>query len=90
MVNKKKFVPQLEMYASGDYAGLAVGDLHFYYGYEVTDPETDDWCFTVKRKDKEIFRATETELTDAVDRSLNEMQDYLLVGIGLWMKQNIK
>lgn len=35
-------------YIASDYAGIDAGDLHFYYGYEVTSP-SGEWCFEVKR-----------------------------------------
>lgn len=42
---------------ASDYAVLNVGDLRFYYGYEVTvGPEdNEEWCFQVKRGREVLF-----------------------------------
>ena len=37
-------VPDISI--SGDYATVSVGELSCYYGYEVEDPITGEWCFT--------------------------------------------
>lgn len=77
---------QVEQYYSDDYAGLDAGNLRFYYGYEVEDPETEDWCFQVKKDGKEIYRATRTEIEKAADaRQLDDVKDYLMAGIGMWL-----
>lgn len=77
---------QLEQYYSDDYAGLTSGNLHFYYGYEVEDPKTQDWCFQVKKDGVEIFRATSKEIEKAVkNERLSIVQDYFLAGIGIWL-----
>ena len=77
---------QVEQYYSDDYAGLDAGNLKFYYGYEVVDEKTSDWCFQVKKNGKEVYRLTETEIRESVDtRQLDSMQDYLLAGIGIWL-----
>jgi hypothetical protein len=77
---------QVEQYYSDDYAGLESGKLKFYYGYEVEDPETEDWCFQVKENGREVFRRTRTEIEKSIDnRQLDMPQDYLVAGIGMWL-----
>ena len=77
---------QVEQYYSDDYAGLDTGALQFYYGYEVQDPETEDWCFRVKKNGQEIYRVTTTEIEKSIDnRQLDMPQDYLVAGIGMWL-----
>jgi len=77
---------QVEQYYSDDYAGLVSGNLKFYYGYEVEDEETEDWCFNVMKDGKEIFRLTRTKIEESLnDRQLDMPQDYLVAGIGIWL-----
>lgn len=77
---------QLEQYYSDDYAGLKTGNLKFYYGYEIEDPLTEDWCFQVKKDGKEIFRVTTSKIEESINnRQLNMPQDYLIAGIGMWL-----
>ena len=77
---------QVEQYYSDDYAGLVSGNLNFYYGYEVEDKETGDWCFQVKKDGNEIFRLTQTKIEKSIDnRQLDMPQDYLVAGIGIWL-----
>ena len=78
---------QVENYYSDDYAGLDSGNLKFYYGYEVTDLTNNEmWCFQVKKDGLEIYRATQKEIQNKVrDRQLNDVRDYLIAGIGMWL-----
>lgn len=77
---------QVEQYYSDDYAGLESGNLKFYYGYEVEDPLTEDWCFQVKKDGNEIYRATRSKIEESVNnRQLDMPQDYLIAGIGMWL-----
>ncbi len=79
---------QVEQYYSDDYAGLVSGNLSFYYGYEVTDENSDDWCFQVKKNGKEIFKVTTTEIEKALQKpfmQLDNPTDYLIAGIGMWL-----
>jgi hypothetical protein len=77
---------QVEQYYSDDYAGLVSGKYKFYYGYEVEDPLTEEWCFQVKENGKEIFKVTTKKIEESVDnRQLDNPQDYLVAGIGMWL-----
>lgn len=77
---------QVEQYYSDDYAGLNSGNLKFYYGYEVIDGLTDDWCFQVKKDGKEVYRVTRKKIEESIDnRQLDKPQDYLIAGIGMWL-----
>lgn len=64
-------------YRASDYAGVDVGDLHFYYGYEQRlcpkhgkNPDCEDEhdcekvedCFVVTKKGKEIMRIPDSKL----------------------------
>lgn len=77
----------VEQFYNDDYAVLRTGNLHFYFGYEVTDPKTEEWCFEVERDEKVIFHATASEI-NAVDDDGMEYDtpaDYLAFGIGMWL-----
>lgn len=66
------------MYANDDYAGMSIGKLEFYYGYEVTkclkhpkkdeewcdehDCENREWCLAVTCGDKTIWIISKSEL----------------------------
>jgi hypothetical protein len=77
---------QVQQYYSDDYAGLNSGNLKFYYGYEVEDPLTEDWCFQVKKDGTEVFRITRRKIEESIDdRQLDSPQDYLVAGIGIWL-----
>jgi hypothetical protein len=77
---------QVEQYYSDDYAGLDSGNLKFYYGYEVTDPSTEEWCFQVKKNGIEIYKITTSKIEESIDnRQLDKPQDYLIAGIGIWL-----
>ena len=65
---------QVEQYYSDDYAGLESGNLKFYYGYEVEDPLTEDWCFQVKKDGKEI-----EVVNNAEDDKENIIQDFVSI-----------
>lgn len=84
----------IRIYSSGDYAGIDVDDLHFYYGYEVTEDTddeygTEEWCFQVKDKEKVVFKKTTTQLAE-VDTDIEYPVEYLLAGIALWIRENKK
>lgn len=77
---------QVKQYYSDDYAGLDSGNLKFYYGYEVEDQLTEDWCFQVKKDGKEIYRVPRSKIEESVNnRQLDMPQDYLIAGIGMWL-----
>ena len=75
---------------SDDYATLKSGNLKFYYGYEEEDLKTDDWCFVVIEYTTEIYRLTASEIKSRDEDAMLDMpQDYLLAGIGLWLKDTV-
>jgi len=77
---------QVEQYYSDDYAGLESGKYQFYYGYEIEDKETEEWCFQVKENGEEIYRIISSDIEKNLDsRQLTMPQDYLVAGIGLWL-----
>lgn len=80
----------INVYSAGDYAGLEVDDLKFYYGYEVTEPEESDdweteWCFQVKRDGVEVLKITTSQIEKATDVAGDEPVNYLLAGIAIWL-----
>lgn len=78
-----------KIFSSDDYAGLEIKGLEFYYGYEIVDEKTDDWCFTVTQKDKEVFRLTRTQIEKKTeDFSSDDPMYYVTAGIGIWLAQN--
>lgn len=77
---------KVEQYYSDDYAGMRTDKFHFYYGYEKEDPVTEEWMFEVKKDGKEIYTLTTSDIENQCEkRQLRIPQDYLLVGIGIWM-----
>lgn len=65
---------------SSDYAGADIGELRFYYGYEVTTGD-DEWCFEVSRGDETLFTKPWYELSvDKFDVMIN-----LLMGLMVWI-----
>ena len=78
---------QISYSYSDDYAILESGNLKLYYGYEREDPETEEYCFTVEKNRSEIFRLTTNEIQENLDHNsqLNDLKDYLMVGIGMWL-----
>ena len=66
------------MYSNDDYAGMTIGQLEFYYGYEVTkclkhpdksdeycenmDCDEREWCFEVSLGEKSIWIISKSEL----------------------------
>lgn len=79
------------IFSASDYAGIETGDLYFYYGYEVKDELTDEWCFKVEQKDKEIFRLTKTQIEKQTEGfNSDEPMYYVTAGIGIWLVQNTK
>lgn len=74
----------IDVYTSDDYAGLSLGNLHFYYGYEVT--EDDEWCFTVTKGDRELFKMPMSKLHPEKDEVPFW---YLVAGIGHYLRDKL-
>ena len=82
MGNNKK----IELSVSSDYATIEIGEIVFYYGYEVTEEEV--WCFIAKKKDKVLFVINRMDIfknSNLKKDSSPEM--FLLVGIGLYYEK---
>lgn len=79
---------QVDYFYSDDYAGFESGKLHFYYGYEETDPEDENmWCFVVKNNGQVIFRLNEREIQKSLGKDswrLNDVRDYLIAGVAIY------
>lgn len=78
-----KLRKKISLGMSDDYAVMVVGDTQFYYGHETVDPETEEWCFTVKIKGVEVFRLTYTEISN-IGR-IDDIQSCLIAGIGAYL-----
>jgi len=86
---------EVRVYEASDYAGLIIGDLKFYFGYEETipdNPNDDDieteWAFVVKDGDQEIMRLPQSSL-EKIAKDDDSMAQLLLAGIAYYIvKQN--
>jgi len=83
----------IEIYHSGDYAGLTCGVYRFYFGYEHTicpkhgndtrcGCDDEEWAFVARDTDKvELMRLPQSRLAS----KHGDMVDYLLHGIGQFL-----
>lgn len=83
----------IEVYHSGDYAGMKCGNYSFYFGYEETfctthpthvkcDCADEEWAFVARDSDdKELMRLPQSKLAS----KSGDMVEYLLHGIGQFM-----
>jgi len=86
----------IDVYAKSDYAGLKLGEIEFYYGYEDTFCEEhgsqrcvdfcdkSEWAFTVRLKGEEVIRIPQSKLHP---KAGEEVMFYLLAGIGHYLKR---
>ena len=71
---------------SDDYATLKSGELTFYYGYEQTFPETDEWCFTVEKNGIRLMTIPYSEIKKLSNEvELETISDFLMAGIGIYL-----
>lgn len=70
----------MSYYESSDYCGCTLGDISFYYGYEVE--EDGEWCFTATKNNKEIARYKFSQISNQKNMFEN-MIDILLGGINI-------
>lgn len=94
-----EFKNNLSVYGSDDYVGCNVGNLQFYFGYEVTkcpikshkteedcyDKGCDrrEWMFQVTENDKVIFEMLDSELTYPES---DYIERKLILGMGHYIK----
>lgn len=71
-------------YIAGDYAGIE-GPIEAYYGYEVVDEDTEEWCFVVRKKGKEVFRRTNSQLLEIAPN--NSPEGMLIAGLALYLNK---
>lgn len=74
-----------DIYSASDYAGFETGAYKAYYGYEETDPTTDEWCFVLYKRGKEVFRARNTELLMVA--AGEGPSDMLIAGLALYFRK---
>jgi len=70
------------IYSSENQAGIETPKFKAYYGPDEIELETGDWCFVVWKNGKEVFRRTNSELTQIHEGSPAEM---LLTGLSLFL-----
>jgi hypothetical protein len=92
------------MYSNDDYAGMTIGQLEFYYGYEVTkclkhpnkseeyceEKECErEWCFEVSLRDKSIWIISKSELKKKnPETSLYSPIQFLVAGVETYFKEH--
>ncbi len=78
---------QVQISEASDYAGLAVDDYSFYYGYEFNRAGQDEvWGFEYSKDDKTVFAIEYDEMKkykDCPDKF--ETTQCLLFGIGIFL-----
>lgn len=74
-----------DVYSASDYAGIETPRFKAYYGYEETDPTTDEWCFVVWKNGKEVFRERNTRLLQIANGE--GPVDMLLAGLALYLSK---
>jgi len=74
-----------EYYLASDYIGMRVGNLEFYYGYEmiIQGDYGAEWCFVAKEDGVEELRIPQSSLWYIKDAVL---ELYLMSGIAQYMK----
>ena len=80
----------VDIYTSDDYAGLEVGCLRFYYGYEITTtPEDEDdpgeWCFQCTDSGHVVCTFPRSALVPAPDDGTP--YSGVLAGIGMMIQR---
>lgn len=75
----------IQVYSASDYACTEGGKVQAYYGYEVTDPDTEEWCFVVRKSGKEIFRKTNSQLLEIAGGE--SPLDMLCAGLALFVNK---
>ena len=97
---------KLDVYYSDDYAGLELDDIQFYFGYEETKCkkhknncgcEDSEWAFTVikGKRQKLLMKLSQSEIDEKISYQspkdfVDEPYGYLLAGIGIYLKRNLK
>ncbi|MGD9157198.1 MAG: hypothetical protein PVG39_02205 [Desulfobacteraceae bacterium] len=74
-----------DAYSASDYAGLSFRGGGFYYGYEETSGENDEWCFSAKFDGVEIV----IPFSKLGAKDMFNVNNCLLVGIG-WVLAKYK
>jgi hypothetical protein len=90
---------KVSVYGSDDYVGANAGDMHFYFGYEVTkcpvkSHKTDDdcyqkdcdkreWVFQVTKCDKVVFEMLDSEIAYP---QADDIERKLIVGMAHYIK----
>lgn len=74
----------IEVYSSGDYAGIVSDNFKAYYGYEIQD-ENEDWCFRANFENTEII----IPFSKLKAPNMFDCQDCLMTGVA-WLFKKYK
>jgi hypothetical protein len=63
---------------------IETGRLQIYYGEKEIDERSGDYCFVIRKGDKEVFRKTNTELLDIANGE--GVKDLIIAGLVSYLK----
>lgn len=70
------------IYNGRNFCSIITAKYTAYYGKDEVDPITQDWCMTVKKNDKEVFRASNELLLEVA--AGESPVDMLVAGLALY------
>lgn len=81
-------------YISGDYAGITVGTLSLYYGYEFGKPPTDEddedtWGFLVRNADAVLYSVKSDDLIAGQRFDKFSIEDCFLRGVAFAIRDGV-
>jgi hypothetical protein len=65
-------------------AFMEKGNYKIYYGQDETDPTTNEYCMVIWKGDKEVYRATNSQLLDIANGE--GLKDLLIAGLISYLK----
>jgi hypothetical protein len=72
-------------YCDRDESGFIGSKIEAYYGKSVIDDITGDFCFIVKKNGNEVFRKTNTQLSDFAGE--HSPQGMLIAGLMMYLNR---
>lgn len=74
------------MYTHGDRTwDVDESKISFYYGYEVTEGEDEEWMFVARENGVVLKSYSTSQIKEHVDSTPRDMSEYLLVGINMFI-----
>jgi|GEM_PF-6298552 len=70
-------------YIGRDFASFDSGKIKVYYGSDVIDEDSQEFCFAVYKNNKEVFRRTNSELLNVAAGESPEAM--LIAGLSLYL-----